>query len=103
MSQKLRSAQLERVYERALRQSEIIYEEEKNRVLRVERLLLEDENFSMQDELAAVEERNEQLEDQYEMVCTQRDEAQDQLESTHSELLAARREEEKYKVRRISQ
>ena len=62
--QSLKTAQLELVYERALRQSERIYEEERIRALRVQMLLLEDDNDELQEQLGNTEGQLEKLEDQ---------------------------------------
>jgi hypothetical protein len=61
--QSLKTTQLEQAYERALQQSERIYKEERERVLRVQLLLLEDENDAIQDQLAESEAQIEKLED----------------------------------------
>ena len=61
--QSLKTIQLEQAYQRALHQSERIYEEERARALRVQVLLLEDENDGLQDQLAENEAQIEKLED----------------------------------------
>ncbi|RVX73440.1 hypothetical protein B0A52_03082 [Exophiala mesophila] len=68
VAQSLKTAHLELVYERALRQAERIYEEERVRALRVQLLLLEDENEELQehamkqeDQQVFLEETNEEL------------------------------------------
>lgn len=68
IAQSIKSTNLEHVYERALREAERLYEEERVRVLRVQLLLLEDENDELQERLeqnevnaGAAEDRNEEL------------------------------------------
>ncbi len=63
ISQALKTAHLEQVYQRTLQQSERIYEEERARALRVQLLMLEDENDDLQDRLAESEAQIEKLED----------------------------------------
>src|SRR3984885_15988798 len=77
--QSLKTIQLEQAYQRALRQSERIYEEERARALRVQLLLLEDENDALQDQLAESEAQIEKLEEGH-------DEVQESLTQTEADL-----------------
>ena len=92
------SAQLEDIYQRALQRSEIIYEEEKARVLRVQLLLLENENFDLQEQLAEVEDRSEKLEDNCEHIRQQLHEAESQVITLQNELKLRLREADNHKV-----
>src|SRR5271155_4614923 len=80
--QSLKTIQLEHAYERALRQSECIYEEERARALRVQLLLLEDENDALQDQLAESDAQIEKLEDGH-------DELRESLVQTEADLQRA--------------
>jgi septal ring factor EnvC (AmiA/AmiB activator) len=80
--QALKTTQLEHAYERALQQSERIYEEERARALRVQLLLLEDENDALQDQLAESEAQIEKLEDGH-------DEVRESLLQTEADLQRA--------------
>ena len=82
IAQSLKTAQLEQTYQRALQQSERIYEEERARALRVQLLLLEDENDDLQERLAESEVRIEKLEDG-------RDHLQENLVQTEADLQRA--------------
>jgi septal ring factor EnvC (AmiA/AmiB activator) len=80
--QSLKTTQLEYAYERALQQSEHIYEEERARALRVQLLLLEDENDTLQDQLAESEAQIEKLEEGH-------DELRESLTQTEADLQRA--------------
>src|SRR5690349_14106068 len=81
----LTTANAEQAFERALRQSDRICEEEKLRTFRVQLLLLEDENDTLQEQLAENEDQIEKLEDG-------REELRQRLTETESDLQRARAE-----------
>jgi len=77
IAQSMKTSQLELAYERALRQAERIYEEERVRAIRVQLLLLEDENDDLQEQALQyedhhnyLEETNEELRDQVSVVAS---------------------------------
>lgn len=98
MSTALRTARLEQIYDRALQKSQIIYEEEKSRVLKVQLMLLEDDKFDIEDHFADIEERHEKLEDSYDQTREQLAETESQLAAMQNALNAKLREVETYKV-----
>ncbi|KEF51573.1 uncharacterized protein A1O9_12490 [Exophiala aquamarina CBS 119918] len=79
IAQSMRTSQLELAYERALRQAERIYEEERVRAIRVQLLLLEDENDDLQEQAL-------QYEDQYNHLEETNEELRDQVSVVESEL-----------------
>ena len=94
----LKTAQLELAYERALRQSERIYEEERSRTLRLQQLLLEHENDTLQQQLAEVEAQLEDLEGQEENAQAQIGQLDAELQCAQSDLRARTREVERYRA-----
>lgn len=77
IAQSMKTAHLELAYERALREAERIYEEERVRAIRVSLILLEDENEDLQEQALLyedqhnfMEETNEELRDQVAIVET---------------------------------
>jgi hypothetical protein len=98
ISQSLRTIQLEQRYERALHQSERIYEEERSRTLRLEQLLLAHENDALQQQLAEVEGQLEDLQDQEENAQEQLGQLDADLQRVQGDLRARTREVERYKA-----
>jgi hypothetical protein len=96
--QTLQTAQLEQAYERALRQSERIYEEERSRTLRLQQLLLEHENDALQQQLAEVEAQLEDLEDHRDNTQEQLSLVGADLQRAQSDLRARTREVERYRA-----
>ncbi|KAK5056846.1 hypothetical protein LTR84_012378 [Exophiala bonariae] len=88
IAQSMKTAHLELAYERALRQAERIYEEERVRAIRVSLLLLEDENEELQEQALQyedqhnfMEETNEELRDQVAIVETDLEQTQMDLKA----------------------
>ena len=98
IAQSFRTAQLEQVYERALRQCEEIYELERQRQLRVQILLLEDENDNLQDQVAENEFKMEDLEVSSDDIRHQLVEVEADLQQAEIELRSRTRELESYKA-----
>jgi hypothetical protein len=98
ISQSLKTVRLEQAYERALRQSERIYEEERSRTLRLEYLLLAHENDALQNQLAEVEARLERLEDHEEEAQEQLGQLDADLQCAQNDLRARTREVERYRA-----
>lgn len=95
--QTLKSAELQQAYERALRQSERIYEEERWRTLRLERLLVEHANDALQYQLEEVELQLEELEDREGNTQEKLYQLDADLQRTQNELRTKTREVEKYR------
>ena len=98
IAQSFRTAQLEQAYERALRQCEEIYELERQRQLRVQILLLEDENHSLRNQAAENEIKVEDLELSNDDICHQLAEVEADLQQAEIELRSRTRELESYKA-----
>jgi hypothetical protein len=96
--QSLKTVCLEQAYERALRQSERIYEEERSRTLRLEQILLAHENDTLQNQLAEVEAQLEGLEDREEEVQEQLGQLGADLQCAQNDLRARTREVERYRA-----
>ena len=98
ITQSIQSSHLEQVYERALREAERIYDEERVRGLRVQLLLLEDQNDELQER---VDENNDELlnaADANEELRQQISEVAEDLQQTQSDLKARMRDLEHYKT-----
>lgn len=98
IGQCLKTAQLDQVYERALRQSERIYDEERSRTLRLQQLLLAHENDALQQQLTEVETYLAELEDDEESAQEQLGQLDVDLQRAHSDLRARTREVERYRA-----
>ena len=98
ISQTLQTTQLEQVYERALRECERIYEEERSRVLRVQVLLLEDENDDLQEQLVETDLRLEKLEGGHEEIQEQLVVTEADLQRAQGNLKSRLRDIEHYKA-----
>ncbi len=98
ISQTLKTISLEQQYERALRRSERIYEEERSRISRLEQLLLAHENDALQQQLADVEAQIEDLQDHEEIAQEQLGQLDADLQRAQSDLRARTREVERYKA-----
>jgi septal ring factor EnvC (AmiA/AmiB activator) len=96
--QSLKTIQLEQAYQRALHQSERIYEEERARALRVQVLLLEDENESLQDQLAESEAQIEKLEDGHDGLRESLTQTEADLQRTQIELKGRLRDIDYYRA-----
>lgn len=96
IGQSLKTIRLEKSYERAIRQSERICDEERLRTLRLQHLLLEHENDALQQQLAAVEEELEALEDRENDALKQVGQLENDLQRAQIELRARTREVERY-------
>jgi myosin heavy subunit len=92
VAQTVKSAQLELAYERALRQAERIYEEERARVLRVQLLLLEHENDELQEQAARDEDEQHHLQETNEEIRAQLSEVEIDLRETQVDLKARLRD-----------
>lgn len=92
IAQSIRSAHLELAYERALRQAERIYEEERERALRVQLLLLEHENDELQEQAEWDEEDQQRMEETHEELHVHFSEIEAELHQTQMELKARLRE-----------
>lgn len=98
IAQSFRTAKLAQAYERALRQCEEIYELERQRQLRVQIVLLEDENDSLQDQVAESEIKVEDLELSSDDIRHQLAELEADLQQTEIDLRSRTRELESYKA-----
>ena len=98
ISQTLKTIHLEQQYERALRQSERIYEEERSRISRLEQLLHAHENDTLQQQLTDVEAQIEDLQDHEESAQEQLGQLDADLQRVQSDLRARTREVERYKA-----
>ena len=98
IAQSFRTAQLEQAYERALRQCEEIYELERQRQLRVQIMLLEDENENLQDQVAENEIKVEDLELSSDDIRHQLAEVEADLQQAEIDLRSRTRELESYKA-----
>lgn len=92
IGQSLRTAQLEQAYERALREAERIYAEERARTFRVQILLLEDENNGLQDQLATQDEQIGEWEEKYESLWCDHEELRAEHQNVQMELRARARD-----------
>ncbi|KAK5301405.1 hypothetical protein LTR99_006372 [Exophiala xenobiotica] len=86
MAQSIKSAQLELVYERALREAERIYEEERVRALRVQLLLSEYDNDELHEQAERDEDEKEYLEETNEELLSHLADVQVDLFQTQAEL-----------------
>jgi hypothetical protein len=91
IAQSIKTTQLELAYERALREAERIYEEERVRALRVRLLLLEHENDDLQQHVEEEEDEHRHLEDTNEELRTHLAEAEAGLQETQMDLKAQTR------------
>ena len=98
INQSLKSVYLEQAYERALRQSERIYEEERSRALRLQLLVLEDENDVLQEQLVDDEVQLERLEDSRDELQNQQLQTEADLQRTQVDLKSRLRDIEHYKA-----
>lgn len=98
IAQSFRTAQFEQAYERALRQCEEIYELERQRQLRVQIMLLEDENDALQDQVAVDKIKVEDLEMGNDDTRHQLAEVEADLQQAEVELRSRTRELESYKA-----
>ena len=89
---------LELAYEKSLKQSEALYEEEKARRLRAQILLLEHNNDSLHEHLIQYEERIDELTEVGEDLKSQLMRAHNSLDNSHSDLRLKSREIETLKV-----
>ena len=94
----LHQSVLELAYEKRLRQTEALCDEERARQLHVQILLLEDDNNSLHEQLATDDDRQDELQKVAEELQSQLDSAHDSLESTQSDLRLKLREIETLKV-----
>ncbi len=88
IAQSIRTAQLELAYERALREAERIYEEERVRALRVQLLLLEHENDHFQEQAEKDEDDHQRMEDINEELRAHLAEVEADLQQTQMDLKA---------------
>ena len=98
ISQSLKTIRHEQAYERALREEERIYEQERSRTLRLEQLLRTHENDALQQQLAESEALFEDLKDDEENAQEQLGRLGADLRSVQSDLRAQTRENERYKA-----
>ncbi|KIW63059.1 hypothetical protein PV04_09937 [Phialophora macrospora] len=91
IAQSIKTTQLELAYERALREAERIYEEERVRALRVQLLLLEHENDDLQQHVEEEEDEHRHLEDTNEELRAHLAEAEAGLQETQMDLKAQTR------------
>lgn len=92
IAQSMKTAQLELAYERALRQAERIYEEERVRAIRVQLLLLEDENDDLQEQVLQYEDHHNYLEETNEELRDQVSVVESDLQRTQMDLKARLRD-----------
>ncbi len=92
MAQKVKSTQLELAYERALREAERIYEEERVRALRVQLLLLEHDNDDLQEQAEKDEDEQHHMEDTNEELRAHLAEVEADLQQTQMDLKARTRD-----------
>ena len=92
------SGALELAYEKTLRQSEALYEEEGARRLRAQILLLEDDNENLHEQLTQDEERIDELTEVGEDLKSQLIRARNSLDNSQSDLRLKSREIETLKV-----
>ncbi|KAL2392326.1 hypothetical protein ABEF95_004528 [Exophiala dermatitidis] len=98
IAQSMKSAQLEISYERALRQAERIYEEERVRALRVQLLLLEDENGELQEQAMRNEDEQNDLAQTNEDLKAQFSDLEVELQQTQMDLKTRSRDIEHLKA-----
>ena len=89
---------LESAYERALRKSDIVYEAEKSRVLRVKMVLLEYDNNDLHLYLSQADNRVDDLEKSEEELQINLQAAESSLEGVQAELRSRCREVENLRV-----
>ena len=93
---------LELAYEKSLRQTNVVYDEERVRQLRMQILILEDENDSLHEQLAQGDVRADELERISQECQEELDTARSSLETVQSELRLKAREIETLRVRKNS-
>lgn len=98
IAQTLKTAQLEHVYQRCLREAERICEDEKVRNLRVQVLLLEDENDELQEKIDNSNDEVEKLEESNDEMRTRLGDVEAELERLSNELKARLRDIDHYKA-----
>ena len=98
IAQSIKTTHLEQAYERALREAERIYEEERVRALRVQLLLLEDENDDLQEKLDMNDGELNKVEDNYDELRQQLSEVAEELQQVQTELKARMRDVEHYRT-----
>lgn len=94
---------LELAYEKSLRQTDVVYDEEKTRQLHLQILLLDDENDNLHDQLVLNGDRVDELERRCNGLKDSLDGAQNSLETAQSEMRLKSREIETLKVTTIEQ
>ena len=98
MKVSLETARLEQIYERALQQSERIYEQGRCRVIRVENLLLQDDNDTLHEQLAESDQQIESLETEQGEIVRGFTEATEELHYAQNGLRVNARDIENYKA-----
>ncbi|MCJ1389789.1 hypothetical protein MMC18_002646 [Xylographa bjoerkii] len=98
MQQLLKTNALEIAYEKCLFQSELLYEEEKARRLRMNLILLEDDNDELQEQLLIEDRRNGDLETSLESIQSRLDAMENDAERLRGELRMKNREVETLKA-----
>ena len=98
MQQVLQTHSFELAYEKCLRRSEILYEEEKARQLRVNILLLEDDNDDLHTQLSQDDYRIDELEGSVQDMQNHLDTVEGEAERLRAELRMKTREVENLKV-----
>ena len=92
---------LELIYEKSLRQTDLLYDEERIRRLRLQILLHEDENDHLHEQLAQDDNCIDELEGLCSQLQTALDAARDSLERAQSEVRLKSREIETLKVSHV--
>ena len=98
IAQSMHTAELELAYERALRDAERIYEEERVRQLRVQLLLLQHGNDELQEQAEKDEDERHQLEDTNEELHAHLAEVEAELQQTQMDLKARIRDLDRMKT-----
>ncbi|KAI1608894.1 hypothetical protein EDD36DRAFT_447998 [Exophiala viscosa] len=98
VAQSMQSAQLELVYERALRQADRIYEEERVRAMRVQLLLAEHDSDELHEQAERDEDEQHHLEEINEELRTHLSEVEADLQQTQMELKGRLRDLERLKT-----
>ena len=89
---------LELAYEKSLRQTDVVYDEEKMRQLRLHILLLEDDNDHLHEQLTQGDDRIDELDRLASELQDSRDAVRGSLETAQSDLRLKSREIETLKV-----
>ncbi|EXJ93024.1 hypothetical protein A1O3_01580 [Capronia epimyces CBS 606.96] len=92
IAQTIKSTHLELAYERAVRQAERIYEEERVRALRVQLLLLQDDRGELQDQALQNEDTQNQLEEINDELRAQFSDLEAELQQTQVDLKVRNRD-----------